>query len=179
MAFAPRPVSLNTDGTNERSFGEVVSGNYFTVLGIRMAAGRGFLPDEDKTPGAHPVAVISHKLWRARFGGDSSAVGRTIKINGHPFTVVGVAEEKYPGLIRGLSVDLWIPAMMIAQATPGSDSLVERGDRGFLVIGRLRPGATLDQARADFRTIGEQLYQGMATELGNHSQRVASDYASL
>ena len=100
VAFAPRPVSLNTDGTNERSFGEVVSGNYFTVLGIRMAAGRGFLPEEDKTPGAHPVVVISHKLWRARFGGDSSAVGRSIKINGHPFTVVGVAEEKYPGLMR-------------------------------------------------------------------------------
>ena len=159
VAYTLRPLSLNTDGTNDRAFGEVVSGNYFNVLGIRMAEGRGFLPEEDTTPGAHPVVVISHKLWQARFGRDPGVVGRSIRINGHPFTVVGVAEEEYSGIVRGLAVDLWIPAMMTAQAMPGSNSLVERGDRGFFLIGRLKPGAGLDQARADFRLIGEQLFK--------------------
>ena len=159
VAYTLSPLSLNTDGTNERAFGEVVSGNYFTELGIGMALGRGFLPEEDRTPGVHAVVVISHKLWQARFGRDSNVVGRSIRINGHPFTIVGVAAEEYPGLIRGVAPDLWIPAMMIAQAMPGSNSLAERGDRGFFLIGRLKPGTTLDHARADFRLISEQLFK--------------------
>ena len=155
----PQPLSLNIDGTNERMFGEVVSGNYFSALGLKPSLGRGFLPEEDRTPGESAVAVISHKLWQTRFGGDPATVGRSVKINGHPFTIVGVAPEKYAGLLRGFAVDWWIPAMMIGQAVPGSDYLTERGDRGFLVMGRLKPGATLQQARADFNSIAARLYK--------------------
>src|SRR5262249_16671373 len=129
----PQPLSLNIDGTNERMFGEVVSGNYFSALGLKPSLGRDFLPEEDRRPGESAVAVISHKLWQTRFGGDPATVGRSVKINGHPFTIVGVAPEKYAGLLRGFAVDWWIPAMMIGQAVPGSDYLTERGDRGFLV----------------------------------------------
>jgi predicted permease len=155
----PQPLSLNIDGTNERMFGEIVSGNYFSALGLKPSLGRGFLPEEDRTPGESAVAVISHKLWQTRFGGDPATVGRSVKINGHPFIIVGVAPEKYTGLLRGFAADWWIPAMMIGQAVPGSNHLTRRGDRGFLVMGRLKPGVTLQQAQADFNSIAAQLYK--------------------
>ncbi|HMB30112.1 MAG TPA: ABC transporter permease, partial [Blastocatellia bacterium] len=155
----PQPLSLNIDGTNERMFGEVVSGDYFSALGLKPSLGRGFLPEEDRTPGESAVAVISYKLWQTRFGGDPATLGRSVKINGHPFTIVGVAPEKYAGLLRGFVVDWWIPTMMIGQAVPGSGYLTERGDRGFMVMGRLKPGATLQQARADFNSIAARLYK--------------------
>jgi hypothetical protein len=129
------------------------------VLGLRPALGRGFLPEEDQTPGAHAVTVISHKLRQTRFGGDPATVGRSVKLNGHPFTIVGVAPEKYAGLLRGLAVDWWVPVMMTGQAAPGSNNLTERGSRSFLVMGRLKPGVTLGQARADFNAIAAQLYK--------------------
>ena len=159
VAYTITPFSLNVDGTNERAFGEIVSGNYFSTLGVRLALGRGFLPEEDRTPGERPVMVISHKLWQSRFGGDPAVAGRTVKLNGHPFTIVGVAPEKYLGSLRGIGADLWAPAMMMKQALPGSDNLVERGNRSFFVIGRLKPGVTLDQARANFHGIAQQLFK--------------------
>ena len=97
VAYMPTAFSLNVDGVNERAFGEVVSGNYFSTLGVAPALGRGFLPEEDRAPGERAVVVIGHKLWQNRFGGDSAVVGRAIKLNGHPFTIVGVAPKKYSG----------------------------------------------------------------------------------
>jgi predicted permease len=159
VAYMPTAFSLNIDGATERAFGEIVSGNYFSTLGVAPALGRGFLPEEDRTPGERAVAVISHKLWQNRFGGDPDILGRAIKLNGHPFTIVGVAPEKHSGLIRGIASDLWVPAMMMKEASPGSDHRVERWSRGFLVMGRLKPDVTLDQAQADFRRIAEQLFR--------------------
>jgi predicted permease len=159
VAYQPQPLSLNIDGTNERMFGDIVSGNYFSALGLKPALGRGFLPEEDRTPGERAVAVISHKLWQTRFGGDPATVGRSVKINGHPFTIVGVAPEKYVGLLRGFAADWWIPAMMMRQAAPGSDNLTERGNRSFLVMGRMKRGVTLQQAQADFNSVAAQLYK--------------------
>ncbi|HEY7182713.1 MAG TPA: ABC transporter permease, partial [Blastocatellia bacterium] len=156
---SPQPLSLNIDGANERMFGEIVSGNYFSALGLNPSLGRGFLPEEDRTPGERAVAVVSHKLWRSRFGGDPAIVGRSVKINGHPFTIVGVAPEKYVGLLRGFAVDWWIPAMMMGQAVPGSNDLTNRWSHTFLVMGRLKPGVTLQQAQADFNSIAAQLYK--------------------
>ncbi len=159
VAYQPQPLSLNIDGANERMFGEIVSGNYFSALGLKTALGRGFLPEEDRTPGERAVAVISHKLWQTRFGGAPATVGRSVKINGHPFTIVGVAPEKYAGLLRGFAADWWIPAMMMRQAAPGSDNLTERGSRSFLVMGRMKRGVTFQQAQADFNSIAAQLYK--------------------
>ena len=163
----PQPLSLNIDGTNERIFGEIVSGNYFSALGLKPSLGRGFLPEEDRAPGERAVAVISHKLWQTRFGGDPAIVGRSVKVNGHPFTIVGVAPEKYSGLSRGFAADWWIPAMMIGQVVPGADHLTERGNRGFLLIGRLKPGVTRQQAQADFNSIAAQLYKEWPTHWEN------------
>ncbi|MBS1791422.1 MAG: ABC transporter permease [Acidobacteria bacterium] len=159
VLYTPQPLSLNLGGANERVFGEIVSGNYFSVLGLRPGLGRGFLPEEDQKPGAAAVAVISHKYWQARFGGDPSVIGRNVKLNGQPFTIVGVAPQNYRGLVRGLAVDWWVPAMMMDQLTPGSQNLTERGNRGMLIMGRLKPGVSIAQARADFGNIAAQLYR--------------------
>ncbi len=159
VAYQPQPLSLNVDGTNERAFGETVSGNYFTVLGLKLPLGRGFLPEEDQKPGAAAVAVVSHKLWKTRFDSDTAMVGRSVKLNGHPFTIVGVAPKNYGGLLRGIAVDWWVPAMMMDQLVPGSRKLTQRGDRGVFVMGRLKPGVTVTQAQADFNLISAQLYR--------------------
>jgi len=170
VAYQPRPFSLSVNNVTERAFGEVVSGNYFSVLGVKLALGRGFLPEEDRVPGTHPVVVISHQLWRGRYGGDPGVIGRSLTLNGHPFTIVGVAAENYSGLIRGIGETLWVPAMMTDQVSPGRRSLTSRGDRGWLLMGRLREGVTIGQARAAFRLIAEHLYRAWPREWANIRQ---------
>ncbi|MDE3153879.1 MAG: ABC transporter permease [Acidobacteriota bacterium] len=153
------PFALGTGEVAVRLFGEVVSGNYFQTLGVKPALGRGFRPDEDGAPGAHPVAVISHAVWQRQFGGDPAIVGRAIQLNGHLFTVVGVAPRGYTGLMRGIRADVWVPMAMEAEANPGSDALTSRGSRGLTIVGRLKPGVALAQARAELAVIAGQIYR--------------------
>ncbi len=148
---------LDVDGDPRDTQMELVSGNYFTVLGVRPALGRGFLPEEDRTPGTHPVAVISHRLWRLRFGSDPGVVGRQVGINGHPFTVIGVAPAGFRGTFPGFEVELWLPVMMQEQALPGSGSLALRGDRFLMSIGRLTAGASPDEAERELGAVAARL----------------------
>jgi predicted permease len=143
----------------EQVWGEAVSGNYFELLGVSAAGGRTFLPEEDRTPGTHPVAVISHGLWQRRFGADPAVVGRTITLNQQPLTVVGVAPPQYTGMIRGLAVEVWVPLMMMPRMSPqtGIALLNSRGNSWLFMVGRLRPGATLEQARARFDLVSRRL----------------------
>ena len=90
-AYFQQPFSLSDGNQTERVIGQIVSGNYFSVLGVRPALGRFFLPEEDRTPGTHPVVVISHGLWRRRFGADPAVIGKTVSLNAYRYTVVGVA----------------------------------------------------------------------------------------
>src|SRR5262249_16986054 len=91
VAFEQRPFSMSDGNATERVIGQIVTGNYFAVLGVRPALGRFFLPEEDRTPNTHPVIVISHGLWRRRFGADPAVIGKTLSLNAYPYTVVGVA----------------------------------------------------------------------------------------
>src|SRR5712691_1542782 len=100
-------LSLVTDQQPERVFAQLVTGNYFDVLGVRPAAGRFFMPDEDRTPGTHPVAVIGYGLWQRRFGGRPDAIGLTIELNRQTFTIVGVAPEGFKGATSMFGPDLW------------------------------------------------------------------------
>ncbi|MGH9790356.1 MAG: ABC transporter permease, partial [Candidatus Acidiferrales bacterium] len=106
-------VSLTHDGRAERAWALTVTGNYFDVLRLRPAAGRFFLPEEDRTPGTHPVVVLSHAFWQRRFGGDPGILNQNITINEKPFTVIGVAPEKFQGTEVAIGLDLFMPMAMV------------------------------------------------------------------
>ena len=127
---------------------EIVSGAYFSVLGVSLALGRLINEDDDGQPGAHPVVVISHAYWLKAFGGAPDVVGRPLLVNNFPMTVVGVASATFRGIDIGDVPAVWIPAAMKKQATPEWDRLLDRRTAWMQVIGRLRPGVTLEQAQA-------------------------------
>jgi predicted permease len=153
------PMSVSTGGEGRLVFGQLVSGNYFDVLGVRPLAGRTFLPEEDEVPGRSPVVVLSHGFWVKEYGGDRGAVGRTLTVNSLPFTIVGVAPEGFSGTDVGVRPELWVPMAMNRQVRSTLNWYEER--RGLFVstIGRLRPGATLAQAQAQTNTIALRLEQ--------------------
>jgi predicted permease len=130
------------------SMGEVVSGNYFDVLGIRPALGRGFLPEEDATPETHTVVVIGFEYWQRVFAGDPAVVGRTLRILRRPYTIVGVAPEGFGGMWPGIEVDMWVPSMMTDHVNRafGGTRLENRGSRSLFLTARLAAGVTPDQA---------------------------------
>src|SRR5262245_4373424 len=160
-------VSFGNGERSEVALGSLVSANYFDTLGIKPVLGRTLLPEEDHTPGAHPVVVLSHGYWRSRFNSDPALVGQTIILNGQRFTVVGVAPAGFDGETPPMKVNLWVPAMMTAtmmmtlrfeQLVP-PDLLSSRRHERFSAIGRLKPGFTLAQAQAALETINRQLEQ--------------------
>ena len=143
----------------EQVWGEVVSGNYFDVLGVRTIAGRSFLPEEDQVPGRNPVVVIGHGLWQRRFNADPGVIGRTITINNQPLTVIGVAPPQYTGMLRGLSSEVWVPAMITSLIDPsrGDRMVSSRGNKWVTLIGRLKPGVTVEQAQARFDLLSREM----------------------
>lgn len=154
-----RAMTWRSDSGTERIFGELVTGNYFATLGLTPSAGRFFLPEEDGTPGAHPVAVVSYGTWRARFGGSPDIVGRTLRIDNLVLTVIGVAPPHFIGIHGIFGPDLWIPAAMAEQVLPNEkqSALYDRGEGIFQGAGRLKPGATVAQAQANAATIAADL----------------------
>jgi predicted permease len=156
---SPLPVSWSTVAAPERVFVQLVTGNYFDVLGLRPAAGRFFLPAEDRIPGSGAVAVVGYGFWQRRLGGDPSAVGRTLTLNRVAFTIVGVAPEGFKGVTSIFGPDLWLPSMMAPEILPpqAGDWLHERGTVAFNTAGRLKPGVTRPQAEARLKTIAAAL----------------------
>ncbi|PYQ87840.1 MAG: hypothetical protein DMG02_19555, partial [Acidobacteria bacterium] len=134
---------------------------YFDVLGIAPAAGRFFLRDEDRTPGAHPVVVIAHSLWQRRFGATPAVVGRTIALNRRVFTIVGVAPEGFKGVTSMFGPEIWAPSMAAPGLLPRQfgDWLHERGSVVFNTVGRLKAAVTREQAEASFKAIARGLEQ--------------------
>lgn len=155
----PTAISLITTGEPQQGFVELVTGNYFNVLGVKPAMGRFFRPDEDTTPGAAPVVVLSHGSWQRRFGGDRSVIGRSVSLNGAPFTVIGVAPEGFNGVNSLFSPDMWVPTMMYGQVLPERTRswMDERRALLFFAAARLKPGATMGQAEANLKSIAAAL----------------------
>src|SRR5262245_34710111 len=164
VGFGGLKISVSDPGGKTRPqlvWGEDVTGNYFSGLGVEMFAGRGFLPEENKTPGAHPVAVISFNLWRNHFAADTGLIGKTVKLNDRDFTVIGIAPRGFSGArFAGYVPDVWVPLMMKQQLTRDSfDHLNNRKSNFLMLHGRLKPGVTKEQAQAAMNLIARQLEQ--------------------
>ena len=151
------PAHLSTGGASERVRAELVSGNYFTTLGTRAARGRLLVPEDDGAPGANPVVVLSHGNWQSRFGADPGVVGKSVRIDGVPFTVVGVAEAGFNGFRLSGVVDLFVPIAMSKQLQGGNDMLAQRGAVWLDLFGRLAPGATPATAQSELSAMAADL----------------------
>ncbi len=158
-AFQFRPLDLTGTNKPERLWGADVSANYFDVFRVRPFLGRGFVAAEDEKPGGAPVAVLNYGLWQRRFGGDPHIIGRTIFLNRHPFTVVGVAPRAFHGTMTGLQTDIWVPFMMQQQVASGADWIHDRGDNELMMQGRLAPGVSIEQARGEMNLLMQHLAQ--------------------
>ena len=152
------PLSMSFQGKTERVEGELVSGNYFPVLGISPAAGRLFNAGDDTTPNANPLAVLSYNFWQTRFGGDRSVLHKTLVLNGHDMTIVGVAQQGFNGVELGYSTQVFVPVTMHPWMMPGwDDALTNRRSSWVNVFGRLKPGIAPKQAQAALQPYFHQL----------------------
>lgn len=147
LAEFPFDASVSASGGTERASGELVSGNYFDVLGVPPALGRNLTPQDDRAPGGHPETVLSHGYWTRRFGNDPSVLNKTIVVNGLPLTIVGVAKAGFTGIQPGRQADLFVSMMMKAQMTPFWNGLDDPKDRWLQMVGRLKPGLSAMQAQ--------------------------------
>jgi predicted permease len=148
LCRAATTVNLSTGGEPKPAAAEIVSGSYFSVLGVGPAIGRLVERDDDGTPGASPVVVISYDFWKTQLVGDPEIVGRKVLVNQHPMTVIGVAAAGFRGIDVGEVPSLWIPAAMSAQAIPGFNGQLNRRTRWMQILGRLRPDVTAAQVQA-------------------------------
>ncbi|MGH9702007.1 MAG: ABC transporter permease [Candidatus Acidiferrales bacterium] len=148
---------LSVDGQADRIMTNYVTGNFFSTLGLKPAAGRLILPSEGETLNADPVIVLGYTYWKTRFGGDTSIVGRKVSIDGHPMIIVGVAPEGFYGVYPLLNVQGYLPLGMAGIAGTPSDFSTNRAYRNLGVLGRLQPGISLAQAQASLAVVGQRL----------------------
>jgi predicted permease len=148
--------SLGLGTHSERVFGEMVTGNYFSVLGVTTPLGRTLLPSDDVAPGKHPVVVISDGLWKRTFGSDPAIVGKTVQVNAYPFTVVGVAEPGFQGTVVGIGLDVFLPVMMQPQLR-GFDLLSNRQAPMVWGVGHLQSGASMAAANAEMNLLSGRI----------------------
>jgi predicted permease len=160
----PLDASLGYGNRTERVAAELVSGSYFPVLGVKAALGRTFTPDDDHVPGGEPLAVLSYSFWQARFSSDRGIIGKTLVINGHDMTVIGVAQLGFDGVELGHTTKVFVPIMMKAQMTPFWDGLKDRRQRWVNAFGRLKPGISAQQAEASLQPFMHSMLEMEAKE---------------
>jgi predicted permease len=159
---------VSPGGRPSLATGEAVTENYFDVLGIRPALGRGFRPEENVAPGASPVIVVGHGFWQRNLGGRADVLGRTVRLSGLEYTIVGVAPRDFTGTLPGIPTEFWVPVMMVEQLVfsgvqaatdidPGTTRLDKRGTRWLFVKGRLADGRTIEEARAQIEAVYARL----------------------
>ena len=152
-AWSRVALTISRGGPGHAVPGTIVSGNYFAVLGVRPAAGRFFLPEEDAIPLERPVIVVSHDLWTSQLNADPTAIGRELTVNGRPYRLIGVAPRGFHGVFTPLKLDAWVPLSMQPHLRAGRD--LERTPWLF-VFGRMRGGVTAALARAELSTLAER-----------------------
>jgi len=160
VVYAPSPVNFGAQGRPERAWADLVSGNYFSALGIEPVLGRTFAPDEGWVRNKDPLIVLSYKYWQKRFGGDRNIAGQTVQVNNHTFTIIGVAPEKYVGAYYFIEPDFYLPISTIGLLDPSQTDVLTRRSASFLrVLGYLTPSVTPAQAMAAAQPIDQRLAQ--------------------
>ena len=178
LARFPLSTTVVWRGASERANGELVSGNYFDVLGVRPALGRVLNGADDRVPGAHPIAVLSYGYWQRRFGGDPLVLNQTITVNGHPLTIVGVSARGFAGVQVGQAADVMLPLMMKAQMTPTWNDLDNRRSRWVTVMARLKPGVSRTAAEAAMNVIYRQVNEQEVKDIPNNSENFRKRFVS-
>jgi predicted permease len=170
-AYRYNPVSVSIQRRESfRAWGYEASGNYFETLGIEPLLGRFFGAAEDGKPGGSPVVVISRRYWTSRFAADPSVIGRVVKINGYPFTIIGVAPPSFLGTELIMAGDYWVPMTMESQIEPGNDWLRSRNAQQVWTMGRLKPGVSVAQAAANLDQIAQQLARAYPDEFDRRTE---------
>jgi predicted permease len=158
--------------------GELVSGNYFEVLGVRPALGRLLVQSDDQVQERNPVVVLSYGYWQRRFGSDPRIVNNTVLINSHPFTVVGIAPPGFRSFVVGVAPDVFAPMMMKPQITPGWNDLEERRSRWLNIIGRLKPGITAAQGETGLAPLWHSLREDELTAMPNATPKFREGFVA-
>jgi len=167
LGYSPSIAAVKLTDRSRLAMGEVVTGNYFQLFGVKPRIGRTLVPDDDR-PGAPRVAVISYRAWNREYGASPSVIGQAIRIHGQPYTIVGVLPSEFIGMVPLIAPEVWTPMTYVDDVEPGgiisvvpsptgNTRLERRGMRWMFVKGRLKPGVTVDQAAANLRLIGKQL----------------------
>ena len=166
--FARYSISLNVAGRGQGTTadGELVSGNYFQVLGVTPVLGRIFSAQDETAPGANPVAVLSYGYWSRQFGASAGILNQVLVVNGTPLTVIGVARPGFTGVQVGQTPDIFVPITMKAQMTPGWDGLNDRKDHWIAILGRLKPGVTRGRAESSVQAVYHSILQAEAPAMG-------------
>jgi predicted permease len=156
-AHRPRALYLGDSEREARAFAEYVSENFFHTLEVRPQLGRFFARDEATKPGAAPIVVISDEFWRHYFKGVLNVIGQPLKLNGHTFTVIGVAPRGFRGAMNNLAFDLWVPLTMASELQPSTNELKSRTSRSYVMLARLKPGISLGQAQGELAAAARQM----------------------
>ena len=172
VAFRAQPLNVSAGGATERVTGMFVSGNYFDVLGVGMAAGAPIQADDDRVPGSGGgrglVAVLSHQYWKRRFNADPAIAGRAVTINGHPFTIAGVAPAAFRGTVVGSLPDVFVPMMFSAEVFGGANWLTNPRNNWLRIIGRRKAGVSPSQAQAEMTVVFRQFFTEMILPIADN-----------
>ncbi|HET9711520.1 MAG TPA: ABC transporter permease, partial [Pyrinomonadaceae bacterium] len=152
-------VAINSENQNDVIWGQIVSASYFDVMQVKPIMGRTFLPEEDKTIGGNSVVVLGHSFWQRRMASDPNIVGTKVQLNNRAYEVIGVAPEYFHGSKFALAMDFWVPISMADELRRDPGLLAERGSHWMGVVGRLKPGVSMDQASAEMTAIAARLNQ--------------------
>jgi putative ABC transport system permease protein len=177
IATAPAPIGITRNRASDMANAEIVSGNYFSVLGVPPAQGRLLTANDDTTPGGNPVVVLSYHYWKTHLGSDPQAVGQTLSINGQPFQIIGVSAAQFQSAVWGQVPDVFVPMSMLEQVTPGKGNrLQNRKARWMNIVGRLKPGDTPERAQVMMAPLWHALRAEELKALGTRSARFVDDF---
>lgn len=178
LAMFPALVGIQWHDAPSLANSELVSGNYFTLLGVKPALGRLFVAEDSATRGAAPLVVLSYRYWTQYFGSDPSVIGQGMLINGNPFTIVGVVPPGFNSVIAGTAPDFFVPITMKAQMTPEWDELEDRRSKWLNIVARLKPGVTVQQAEAGINPLWKAIRALELESIPARSQRFREQFVA-